>query len=149
MDETNPYEAPEAPLREGTAIGVKSGRIADVRRVAVAQKGILVCLLLQFLVIGASFAANFGVLPIPEVARLGLSIASLVVGVAQIVFVFMLAMRVYSTVAGIFLGLLAFIPCLGLLILLIVNGRATTILTANGYKVGLMGADLAEIPREG
>ena len=37
------------------------------------------------------------------------------------------------------------IPCVGLLALLAVNGKATTVLRSNGIKVGLLGADLSKI----
>jgi hypothetical protein len=68
-------------------------------------------------------------------------IGSVVLSIAGTVFVFMLAMKVYSTGLGIFLGLLTLIPCVGLICLLIVNGKATAVLQANGIHVGLLGAD--------
>ena len=36
-------------------------------------------------------------------------------------------MKVYSTGLGIVLGLLTLIPCVGLIVLLIVNGKATSV----------------------
>ena len=64
-------------------------------------------------------------------------------------FVFLLATKVYGTGLGILLGLLTFIPCIGLLVLLIVNGKATRVLKENGFKVGLLGANLAEVRGSG
>ena len=61
------------------------------------------------------------------------------------VFVFLLAIKVYSTGVGILLRVLTLIPVVGLIVLLIVNGKATAILKQNGIKVGLMGADLSQI----
>jgi len=46
----------------------------------------------------------------------------------------------YSTVATVLLALGSFIPLVGLLILLMLNGKATAALKAAGYKVGLLGA---------
>jgi hypothetical protein len=51
---------------------------------------------------------------------------------------------VYSVASGILLGIGTFIPCVGLLILLMINGKATKILRENGHNVGLLGADLSK-----
>jgi hypothetical protein len=139
----NPYEAPRADLR---AVGVRSGQRADVRQVAVAQKAILICILIQIANIVFQLAVVFGKLPVPQAVLLGCSVVSLVSGVVSAVFVFIMAIRVYSTGLGILFGILALIPCVGLIVLLMVNGKATKILQANGYKVGLLGADLSQIP---
>ena len=61
------------------------------------------------------------------------------------VFVFMLAMAVYNNAAGIVLGVLTLVPILGLIVLLIINGKATSILRQHGIKVGLMGASSRQI----
>ena len=71
----------------------------------------------------------------------------LVVGIVGTVFVFRLAIRVYSTGVGILLGVLTLIPCISLIVLLVVNGKATAILKQNGIKVGLLGANLSEVRR--
>jgi ABC-type enterochelin transport system permease subunit len=69
----------------------------------------------------------------------------LFIGLAGTVFVFLLAIKVYSTVVGVLLGFLALIPFIGLLVLLIVNGKATRTLKQKGIAVGLLGADLSQI----
>ena len=56
----NPFEAPQ---REPQAVGVLSGSREDLRRVAVYQKGILVCILIYFVAVFSQFA-------LPEQARL-------------------------------------------------------------------------------
>jgi len=54
---------------------------------------------------------------------------------------FRLAMALYDNKGtGITLGILALIPIFGLLILVIVMGKATRVLRSNGIPVGLMGA---------
>lgn len=126
--EENPYAAPESP----SAVGIIGGDREDLRKVATAQKGILVCILIYLgLVVGS--------LVMPQFAQV-IRIAVLAVGLTSMVFVFMLATRVYGTGLGIMLGILAVIPCLGFLILLMVNQRATKTLQDNGIKVGLLGA---------
>jgi hypothetical protein len=83
---------------------------------------------------------------LPDLVGLLLLIISIIISVAQLVFVFWLAIKVYNTSLGVILGILAMVPCVGLIILLVVNQKAISVLTANGHKVGLMGADLAEFP---
>jgi hypothetical protein len=131
--EENPYAPPRATDR---AVGVRSGRREDVRSVAVAQKSILVCIVLYI----AAIVANFLV---PLEYRLYIAIGVLVIGLAATVSVFLLAIRVYSVTMGIVLGIGTFIPCIGLLILLQINAKATKILRENGHRVGLFGADLS------
>lgn len=131
----NPYQP---PFTKSEAIGVKSGSREDLRGVAKSQKGILVCILIYL-------AAVIGQFAIPVELRPVLGIGILIVGITSTVFVFMLAMKVYSTGVGVMLGILTLIPCIGLIVLLIVNGKATEILKQNGIKVGLLGADLSKI----
>jgi hypothetical protein len=142
-ENSNPYEAPRADLR---AVGVRSGQQADVRQVAVAQKVILVCILIQIVNMIFQLTVALGKLPIPQEALMAASIVSLITSVVSAVYVFILAIRVYNTGLGILFGILALVPCAGLVVLLVVNAKATGILQANGHKVGLMGADLSTIP---
>jgi len=67
------------------------------------------------------------------------------VGIVGAVCVFLLAIKVYGTGLGILLGILSLVPCVGLVILLIVNGKATGVLKQNGIKVGFLGANLSSI----
>lgn len=131
----NPYQSPSGPSQ---VVGVRSGSREDLRSVATSQKGILVCILLYLVSVGAQ-------LVVPPELRLLIALGVLVVGIAATVFVFMLAIKLYSTGVGVLLGILTLIPCIGLLVLLAVNGKATSILKQNGIKVGLLGANLSEI----
>ena len=76
-------------------------------------------------------------------------LAVLAAAITGAVFVFMLALAVYNNATGIVLGLLTLIPLIGLIVLLIVNGKATAILRAHGIRVGLMGAKTSQIPQAG
>lgn len=135
MDD-NPYRS---PLADGAAVvGVLSGRREDVRSVAVYQKGILVCILFQILAYVAQVL-------VPPELRLLTGLAIFGTSITGTVFVFLLAIKVYGAGLGVVLGLLALIPCVGLIVLLIVNGKATNILQRNGCHVGLMGANLSQI----
>ena len=52
--------------------------------------------------------------------------------------------ELYSVVATVFLGLLAIIPCIGLIGLLVINSAATSRLQLSGIKVGFLGANLSQ-----
>jgi hypothetical protein len=135
MDQ-NPYQAP--PSNIPPVVGVVSGTREDLRSVAKFQKGILVCILIYLIaVIGSAF--------LPPALQQLVGLGVLLIGVVGAVFVFLLAIKVYGTGLGIVLGILSLIPCVGLIVLLIVNGKATSVLKSNGIKVGLMGANLSQI----
>jgi hypothetical protein len=80
----------------------------------------------------------------PPVSQLLLSLGLIVVSLVGVVFVFLLAINVYSTAVGVLLGILSFIPCIGLLVLLTVNGKATSVLRSNDIHVGFLGANLSQ-----
>ena len=103
------------------------------------QKGILVCILVYLIAVVCQFA-----LP-ADFLRTIIGLGTLVVGLVGTVFVFLLAIKVYSTGVGVLLGVLTLVPCIGLIVLLVVNGKATGILKQNGIKVGLLGANLSQI----
>jgi len=81
---------------------------------------------------------------IPSELRLILAGGFLLTAVVSSVFVFMLAIKVFGTGLGVVLGILTLVPCLGLIALLIVNGKATSVLKERGYSVGFLGADLSQ-----
>lgn len=58
----------------------------------------------------------------------------------------MLAILLYGTGKGVLLGLLTSIPLVGLIVLLVVNGKATSVLRESGVHVGFFGADLQQLP---
>lgn len=109
-----------------------------MRSVAKYQKGILVCILIQLIAVICQFGSPVELRPI-------FGVCVLVVGLVGTVFVFLLATKVYSTGTGVLLAILTLIPCVGLVVLLVVNGKATGILKQNGVRVGLLGANLSQI----
>jgi hypothetical protein len=113
----------------------------DLRTVATRQKAMLLCLLGQITLFVLQFV-------LPAMRPL-LGLAYLAVGITAAVFVFMLCLTVYNTTMGIILGILTLIPLIGLLVLLIVNGKATKLLQEHGIKVGLLGANASQIPAPG
>jgi hypothetical protein len=131
----NPFEAPASNSR---VVGIVSGSREDLLKVAKYQKGILVCILVYILAVAGQFA-------LPPQIRPLVGLGVLMVGLIAAVFTIRLAMKTHGTGLGIILGVLCLVPILGLLILLLVNQKATTVLQLNGIKVGLLGADLSSL----
>ena len=110
----------------------------DLRSVATYQKGILLCILAYLLLVVLQFA-------LPPDVRFFLLLAAAALTITATVFVFLLATKVYSTGLGILLAILTLIPCIGLIVLLIINGKATAVLKAQGIRVGLLGANMSDL----
>jgi hypothetical protein len=112
----------------------------NLRVIAIRQRAVMYCLLAYIVLIVVYF-----VVPVPMkiVPALGILAAS----VTAAVFVFMLALATYNTATGIILGILTLVPLVGMIVLLAINQKATSILRRNGIKVGLMGADPKQIPQ--
>ena len=120
---------------EGEQLG--SARLELIAR---RQKGILVCILLYLVCVIGQFL-------VPGSVRPFVRLAAILPIVGGTVFVFLLATKLYSTVLGVVLGVLTLVPIIGLLVLLIVNSRATRVLRDAGVSVGLLGADLSDISK--
>jgi hypothetical protein len=138
---------PTKPTKVG---GRKRGKRAELKNIAIFQKSLLLCILAQiilWLALVATVVASVrsrqppasGVLVLVGLLYLGLFVA----GIAATVFAFLLALKVYSTGVGILMGILTLAPCLGLVVLLIINGSATSTLRNKGISVGLLGADMS------
>jgi hypothetical protein len=132
--EENPYQSPMADLQ---AVGVLSGKQEDLRAVALYQKGILVCILIYMIAI-------IGYFLIPVDVRNLIALGVAVVALVALVFVFLLSTKLFGAVFGVLLGALTLVPGLGLFVLFGINGHATRVLKQNGYRVGLLGADLSK-----
>lgn len=109
-----------------------------LRAIAFNQKAIILCILVYLILVAVQFA-------IPEESRIYLGFALIPLGITATVFVFLLATKVYSTGMGVLLGILTLIPCVGLIVLLIINAKATNTLKSHGIHVGLLGASSSDI----
>ena len=112
---------------------------STLRSIALFQKAILICILVYLGAVVANIA-------VPQELRwiIGLFVG-LPTELAAAVLVFLLAIKVYNPVVGVLLGFLTLIPCVGLIVLLIINGQATSVLRRHGISVGLLGARLSDI----
>jgi hypothetical protein len=108
-----------------------------IREIAARQRAILLCILAGFAVYAAMIV---GQRSLPPVALLVLLLAMVGVEITSVVFVFLLTTKLYGAGVGVLLGILTMVPCVGLITLLVVNAKATSILKAAGLKVGLLGA---------
>jgi hypothetical protein len=108
-----------------------------IREIAGRQRVLILCILAGILILLGLIA---GQRTLPPVVQLVLLLAYYGSAIAGTVFVFLLATKIYGTGIGILLGILTLIPCIGLIVLLIVNGKTTAILKQNGVKVGFLGA---------
>ena len=98
----------------------------------------MLCILAYIALVVLQFVLPPGMRPLLGIAAFGASITGAV-------FVFMLSLTIYSKAVGIVLGILTLIPLIGLVVLLIINSKATKILKANNISVGLLGADVSKI----
>lgn len=67
--------------------------------------------------------------------------------VAQVLFVFKIAITAFPGFPGVALGFLSLIPIFGLLVIVFINGRATSLLEEAGVKVAFFGVPKEEIVR--
>ena len=134
----------EPENRDRRSYGPPERNMADLLAIARYQKAIIVCIL--FLI-----ADVFAVLPFPDELKIavtaGVALVHLVAGTVAAVFVFLLALRIYTPVAGIALSICTLIPCLGLFVLVIINSKATGTLNVHGVRVGFLGVGGGEMAR--
>ena len=127
--------------------------------IAIYQKALIFCILAN---IGCIVGVYFG----PIEIRLVLLIVSMLVGITGTVFVFLMATKAYSVGVGVVLALMTFLPgvlpyilvalgvfhpvmgflpLLGIVMLLVINQRATGIMQDHGIHVGLLGARMSDL----
>ena len=70
-----------------------------------------------------------------------------ILGVVGGIFVFLLSWELRGAFAALVFGFATVVPCMGLIILTLVNGYATTELRKYGIKVGTFGASAAAIDK--
>lgn len=134
---SNPYQSPQFGGQSPPPLPLAGDR-DKLRRVARYQQWVLYALLANILVNvialagrGSGFENTAGLITI-------------VLGLPVILFamaaIFLLAKELYNAVIGVLCAVLMIVPCIALITLLIVNGKATSFLQQHGIKVGFMGA---------
>jgi len=107
-----------------------------LREIATSQKQVLYCVLGQIAVGVLNRAAISGHIPILQIVDMILAVGLLiymVIAVIRLAKALGLSQALYA--------ILMFIPCVSLIVLLIISGKATAKLSQAGIKVGFLGAD--------
>ncbi|MHB1560138.1 MAG: hypothetical protein ACYC61_22025 [Isosphaeraceae bacterium] len=129
--------------------GKKTGKKAKLRAVASHQRNLLICIVLQIVFNIAAFAVNKNLADTPQpspamgLLALFVGLGLLAAAIGGLVYACLLASKFYGVGVVILLAVLSLVPCLGLIILLMINQRATAMLQENGYEVGLLGAKMS------
>lgn len=133
--------------------GINSGRFEDLRKVAAYQRHVNLCLLFQMMAFIGSLVAIVA-LTSPErgdqsgTTQIVLGIVVMLIVISMVVsaiFAFLLTLQVSNVWVGIVVIAGALIPCLNWIVMFAVAGHAANILKKNGFTVGFLGANLAEL----
>ena len=141
MNTPDPHTSPDV---EESSPGESACR-RELRELAMAQRQVNVALLLYFCFIPFSiWLAKTGErAPIAAITRVVVVIGLLVFCITS---VYRLATIFRGKAIAVIHALGMLIPFLGLILLLINNQKATSILRKNGIRVGLLGADPNSVP---
>lgn len=133
MNRENPYAAPEAEL-------TPDQEVMDPEKVASIKHVIIFCVM--YIAAMAAYGMSRGELGVRSadggITLFGWSV--LAGAIYGAVFTMRLAFLASGLGLAIIFFLLLLIPMAGLLMVLVINGRATTILKANGYEPRFLGA---------
>lgn len=136
MDDS-PYRSPETPIEPYDPYSPADAAREGLRRVAKYQRWVLYALL-------ANIAVNIGAFAVGGLSPLLFALV-MAVAVAVVAFtiaaVFALAREVFDPGTAVLCAFSMFFPCISLVVLLVVNQKATGYLQRHGVRVGLMGAD--------
>lgn len=108
-----------------------------VRRVAKYQRYVIFALLAQIV----ANVISFGTLGQDFPIRVVVGGLTLVAAVFAMFAIFLLARELMNSGAGVLCAVLMIVPCISLIVLLIVNQKATSYLQRNGVTVGFLGTN--------
>lgn len=112
--------------------------IEELKRIARYQRWLIAVVLAQLALWGGFIALTLVSGGAPSVEfPVALTV---ILGCVGGIFVFLLAWEIRGAFGAIVFGLATVVPCMGLLILTLVSGYATTELRKHGVKVGIFGA---------
>src|SRR5262249_42066811 len=116
--------------------------LAEVRQIALLQKGVITMIACHLILI---VAMQF----VPPETRPILSWLYLLIAVGGVICTWLLAITLYGVLLGVLIALSTGIPCIGLVMLVVINGRATLELKEYGVPVHLFGVPWSAIPPKG
>ena len=142
-------------MREGVVTNTREAGLARLLKVAKAQRGVNLCLLVSlacYALIFASAGSAAGRGPnAPTGPTAFVSIVSLIgllaVIIFQVIYVYRLASSLETGIPILWvLGILC-LSCIGLILLLVLSSKATKQLREAGFKVGLLGGNPKDVER--
>jgi len=142
MDNVNPYAA--TTTESAAPVAQRGPDRERLRRIATAQRQTNLAVLCQILLIPVSFGVTAVAGNAPWVGLVFVLVALGVVIYGAIA-VYRLASVFRGKVVAVIYVFGLLVPLLGLLLLVSISSKATTILQEHGIKVGLLGADPSAI----
>lgn len=138
----------------GQAVVVRDRSAADLLTIGRSQRWLVLVILLRLLVEVGVVGMNLLMFrPDGDPNWVPFAIVLTVVGwlgevalvVVALTLVVLIASKLHGTTATVVLAVCLFLPCVGLILLLVVNAQATAELRRNGVRVGLFGARRADL----
>jgi hypothetical protein len=140
MDEI-PYSSPEdpSPVVGWDSTKFSPSTLAEIRQIALLQKGVILAIAAQIGLIVASQVASPEFRPVLALAFMGVAITT-------VICTWLLAITLYGMGIGVLMAIATGIPCIGIFFLVTLNGRATEELKECGVPVHFFGVPWASIP---
>ena len=136
MNKNSVYKTPESNLEPSH----NTEQTQRFMRIARRQKSLLLAFLIYFTV--SIFVAKAD----PEIQTL-LHIAQVLIMLGIVILTARLSFCLYNKYGAIFLTILSIIPLINIIIILVASSKATKTLKDNGFRVGLLGADINAIKK--
>lgn len=138
----NPYQPP-SPYQHQTS-PMHHQHVERLKRIAFDQRMINLVVLAYFGVgvLNAMLAPNAG--QAEPLVRIFIGVLALLVLIGGVVFAVRMASALHGTVIAVLSAISLFIPCVGLVVLLVLNSQATRVLRDAGLRVGLLGVDSSQ-----
>ena len=109
-----------------------------LREIALYQKALIAFIIVYLCLIGSQYLLR-------EEDRIYLLISVVPILLSAALLVFLLLTKVANSGLGVALAVLTLVPCVGLIVLVVANIKATSALNENGIRVGFFGASLSDI----
>lgn len=117
-----------------------------LRALAWSQRWVIRCVVAQLVLwAGYGAAVALGAARAPDRLWFVPVVGSLVAGAFAALFAFLLVSQLHDGGLGVVVGVLALLPCFGVVVLLVVVRHATRELRENGIRVGPFGARAADL----
>lgn len=138
MQEANPYSAPTTIDANQVAWPDDPVRLLGIAK---AQRGLMLCILGYLVSLLLLFPLGHKESGLVILAGLLLLASSL----GGLLFLILLTHRLSGTLVAVIVGVGFLIPLVGLLLMVLMSGKASRMLKQAGFKVGLLGSDIGKI----